>query len=236
MKKYSFILVSLLIIGSYARTSFGNGSLEANVSIKSTVNLAGPIDSTKNTTLANLVLSDKKKRTLSFKPSPLVDFDSYLTLAKEVQKLRDNRLVSLDSFLALSRESNVVILDTRSDSLFRNKHLKGAIHLNFSDFTQDALNTLIPDTSTRILIYCNNNFKDQTEDFFEIDPAYFASKVTRPREIKLRVQKPLTLALNVPTFINLVGYGFRNVFELGEQVNVSDARLEFEGNAVSKSN
>ncbi|HCJ80276.1 MAG TPA: rhodanese-like domain-containing protein, partial [Erythrobacter sp.] len=36
----------------------------------------------------------------------------------------------------------------------------GAIHLNFSDFTDDKLAKIIPSRDTRILIYCNNNFTD----------------------------------------------------------------------------
>lgn len=46
--------------------------------------------------------------------------------------------------------------------------------------------------------------------------------------------KPLTLALNIPTFINLYGYGYRNIFELGELVNTNDLRIQFEGTAVPK--
>ena len=47
-------------------------------------------------------------------------------------------------------------------------------------------------------------------------------------------RKPLMLALNVPTFINLYGYGYRNVYELGELVNITDKRVTFEGSVVSK--
>jgi hypothetical protein len=40
------------------------------------------------------------------------------------------------------------------------------------------------------------------------------------------------LALNIPTYINLYGYGYKNVYELDELVNVNDKRIEFEGTAV----
>ena len=41
------------------------------------------------------------------------------------------------------------------------------------------------------------------------------------------------MALNVPTYINLYGYGYRNVYELDELVDVNDPRVEFEGSVVS---
>jgi hypothetical protein len=46
--------------------------------------------------------------------------------------------------------------------------------------------------------------------------------------------KPVQLALNVPTYINLYGYGYRNVYELGELVKVTDPRIQFEGSMVGK--
>jgi hypothetical protein len=122
----------------------------------------------------------------------------------------------------MSKSANTIILDTRSDSMFQSKHIKGAKHLNFSDFTQYNLDRLIPDSTTRILIYCNNNFYD--------DPIYFVTKSAKP---KIPTNKPLTLALNIPAFINLYGYGFRNIYELSELVSVKDPRISMEGkNAV----
>jgi hypothetical protein len=44
--------------------------------------------------------------------------------------------------------------------------------------------------------------------------------------------KPRMLALNIPTYINLYGYGYRNVYELHELVRVTDPRIEFEGTIV----
>ncbi|MBK7146479.1 MAG: hypothetical protein IPH76_15185 [Xanthomonadales bacterium] len=40
------------------------------------------------------------------------------------------------------------------------------------------------------------------------------------------------LALNVPTYITLYGYGYRNVYELDELVQVTDPRIRFEGSIV----
>jgi hypothetical protein len=154
--------------------------------------------------------------------------------------------------------------------MFKAKHIKGAIHLDFTDFTQENLEALIPDKNTRILIYCNNNFL-----FIEtprIEDANFASKVSKPsfsldlsklalpsidtvdvsiydvnnkteknqiktlekKPVEKIAPKPITLALNIPTFINLVGYGYENIYELGELVIISQENLEFEGTSVNK--
>jgi Rhodanese-like domain len=167
-----------------------------------------------------------------------VDFDAYEILLQEAKEHRKTRRVSLDEFLRLSMQENTIILDTRSDSMYNSKHIKGAVHLNFSDFTQENLAKTIPSIGTSILIYCNNNFDG--------DQIFFASKVVMPEMLKndensllLKTNnpvpinlKPVTMALNIPTYINLYGYGYRNLYELSELVNVRDTRIELEGTAV----
>lgn len=161
-------------------------------------------------------------------PKALVDYEDFKNLVSQLEEQREKRLISLDVFLKMSKEENVVILDSRSDFRFNRKHLKGAIHLDFTDFTQDNLLQLIPDNNTKILIYCNNNFNG--------DPIDFASKMYVP-EKKIETQllsnrKPIMLALNIPTHINLYGYGYKNIYELDELVNVNDPRITFEGTEV----
>ena len=161
-------------------------------------------------------------------PKALVDYDDFKNLVTEVEKARANHLVSLDLFLKMSQEDNTIILDTRSDFRYNRKHLKGAIHLDFTDFTQENLHQLIPDPNTRILIYCNNNFNG--------DPIDFASKMAIPKSAPesqiLGNRKPVMLALNIPTHINLYGYGYKNIYELDELVHVNDSRIKFEGTEV----
>ncbi len=164
-----------------------------------------------------------QKDTITPVPS-LVDYDAFAELVKEVDAHRKARIVSLQQFNEMSAEAGVIILDTRSKEMYDAKHVKGAIHLNFSDFTQDNLAALIPSSETKILIYCNNNFDD--------DQKYFASKVFIPRD-QFKDPKRLTLALNIPTYINLYGYGYRNVYELGELISVFDERMVFEGTSVT---
>lgn len=161
-------------------------------------------------------------------PKALVDYDDFKNLVLEVEKERTNHLVSLSDFLKMSQEKNTIILDSRSDFRYNRKHLKGAIHLDFTDFTQENLYKLIPDPNTRILIYCNNNFDG--------DPIDFASKMAIPKSAPetqiLSNRKPIMLALNIPTHINLYGYGYKNVYELDELVHVNDTRIKFEGTEV----
>jgi predicted sulfurtransferase len=72
-------------------------------------------------------------------PKALVDYDDFKNLVSELEKQREKNLVSLDVFLKMAKEENTVILDSRSDFRFNRKHLKGAIYLHFTDFTQENL-------------------------------------------------------------------------------------------------
>ncbi len=167
-------------------------------------------------------------------PKAKVSFDDFKGLVAEVEAHRASRLIDLNTFLKMSKEEGVVILDSRSDFRFDRIHLKGAKHLAFTDFTQDNLKKVIPAFETTILIYCNNNFDGNQTDF--------ASKVALPRPNSDKAvatqiasqAKPLMMALNIPTYINLYGYGYRNVYELHELVKVNDPRIVLEGTIVEQ--
>jgi len=132
----------------------------------------------------------------------------------------------------MSQEPGTIILDSRSTFRYDRIHLRGARHLSFTDFTQANLKTVIPSFDTRVLIYCNNNFEGNQTDF--------ASKValpppTNPVATQMASQaRPVMMALNIPTYINLYGYGYRNIYELDELVNVKDSRIHFEGSLLGK--
>lgn len=162
-------------------------------------------------------------------PKAKVSFDDFKQLVAEVEPHRAERLIDLDAFLNMSEDPNTIILDTRSTFRYERIHLKGARHLSFTDFTQENLGKVIPSFETRVLIYCNNNFEGNQTDF--------ASKIATPQSMSGRIftaqfnaqAKPLMMALNIPTYINLYGYGYHNVYELDELVNVNDPRIVFEG-------
>lgn len=163
-------------------------------------------------------------------PKAKVSFEDYKNLVAEVEEHRAKRLVDLDAFLAMSKEDGTIILDSRSDFRFERLHLKGARHLSFADFTQANLANVIPGFQTRILIYCNNNFEGNQTDF--------PSKIGLPASDNwLNSQiasqaKPIMMALNIPTYINLYGYGYHDVYELDELVSVHDSRIVLEGTTV----
>ena len=167
-------------------------------------------------------------------PKAKVSFDDFKGLVAEVEPHRASRLVDLNTFLKMSKEPGVIIFDSRSTFRFDRIHIKGAKHLAFTDFTQDNLKQVFPSFDTTILIYCNNNFDGNQTDF--------ASKVAAPRPASDRAvasqfaaqTKPVMMALNIPTYVNLFGYGYRNVYELNELVKVSDPRITFEGSIVGQ--
>jgi phage shock protein E len=134
--------------------------------------------------------------------SPLIDYAGYKDLTGEVQPYRSTRLIDMTDFQARAARPDVLVLDARSAAAFRQGHIKGAVNLPLPDFTADALAEVIGTNPQReILIYCNNNFINNR----------------RPM-----VTKALPLALNIQTFINLYGYGYKNVYELGEAVDMDD--------------
>lgn len=146
----------------------------------------------------------------SLKPSK-VDYDAFINLTEEVQEYREQRLLSFNDFLKHMNDENTLLLDTRSKEAYLKKHIKGAIHLNFSDFTDKKLAEVIPSKHTKILIYCNNNIDGDQISF---------------------PTKRIPLALNIPTFINLYGYGYKDVYELASLLPSSFIELEFEGSTV----
>ena len=152
-------------------------------------------------------------------PKSDIDYPSFTKLTAEAEEHRKTHMLSLEKFKELGSRKEVLILDTRSKKMYDAKHVKGAVHLNFSDFTATKLAKVIPSKTTKVLIYCNNNL--------DKDEMYFSRKMA-------------PLALNIPTFINLYGYGYKNVYELDRLVPVTPifgekgTALEFEGTAVAK--
>jgi phage shock protein E len=145
--------------------------------------------------------------------NPSIDMNGYLRVSAEAARHREARRISEEEFIRMSREPGTIILDARSSELYRLLHVKGAINLSFPDIAVDSLARTIPDKNTRILIYCNNNFRGAPIPF----PDKFA-----------------TASLNLSTFIALYNYGYRNVYELGPLIPIRSAKLEFESSYNSQ--
>ena len=135
-----------------------------------------------------------------------VDFPGFAALTQEVRDVRAQRLVTLEAFWAMAADPKTLILDARSKDAYARGHIAGAVNLPFTDFTAQSLAAAIGDPDRPILIYCNNNFSN------DVVPVILKS---RP------------LALNIQTFINLYGYGYRNVYELSETVDFNEARVKW---------
>lgn len=180
------------------------------------------------------------------RPKSLVNYDYFEKLVAEVKMHREARMLNLEDFKNKSKELNTIILDTRSKDMFDRKHIKGAIHLNFANFDVWSLASIVPNKNTQILIYCNNNFWikpspereiEKITDIKEIIEPVFVSKSTMPENdlnfiLNEEPENAESLALNIPTYINLYGYGYKNVYELADLVDVNDPRIEFEGTDV----
>ena len=145
-------------------------------------------------------------------PNKMIDYPGFLQNAETVGKLRKQRRVTEEEFIRMAKEPGTIVFDARSDSKFAMFHIKGAKHLSLPDVTADELAKVIPDKSSRVLIYCNNNF------------------VNEPTALPA---KAITASLNLYTFNTLYSYGYTNVYELGPLIDVKKSALTFEGTLQS---
>lgn len=139
--------------------------------------------------------------------NPEIDMDGFLRTAAEAARHRSTRRVTEEEFARMSREPGTIVLDARSRQKYDELHVKGAVNLTFADIAVESLRALIPDKSTRILIYCNNNFRNAEGPF--------------PSKLPVA-------SLNLSTYTALYAYGYRNVYELGPLVDIRTTRLPFE--------
>lgn len=139
--------------------------------------------------------------------NPAIDMLGFLRVSVEAAHVRESRRISEADFIWMSREPGTVILDARSRERFDQLHIKGALNISFPDIAVDSLKAAIPDKTTRILIYCNNNFEGALSAFPTKIPA---------------------ASLNLSTYIALYSYGYRNIYELGPLLDIKTSKLAFE--------
>ena len=140
--------------------------------------------------------------------NPQVDYAGFAQLTGDLAKVRASHRLGWQQFARAAQAEGALLLDARSADAFARGHLKGAVNLPFTDFTDDALAAVIGANPNRpIYIYCNNNFRDHRAPV---------------------MLKRAPMALNIPTFINLHGYGYRNVWELADVIGTGDAGVAWE--------
>ena len=64
--------------------------------------------------------------------NPLIDFDGFATSVAEVRKVREARRVTEAEFARMAREPGTVMLDARSERLYRLRHVRGAVNLSYA--------------------------------------------------------------------------------------------------------
>jgi len=141
-------------------------------------------------------------------PNEFIDYQAFAEQVEDVGEQRALRRVSEADFIRMAAEPGTVVLDARSAEKFAELHVRGAKNLSLPDFTEAELAKLIPSKTTRVLIYCNNNFRNE--------PRAFPTKAARA-------------SLNIHTFVTLYSYGYHNVYELGPLLDIDTTRLKFDG-------
>jgi hypothetical protein len=141
-------------------------------------------------------------------PNALIDYRRFQQIAQEIAPVRERRRLTEAQFAAMSAEPGTVVLDARSADKYALRHIRGAVSLPFTDFTAESLAKFIPTKSTRVLIYCNNNFLGA--------PVSLVSKCA-------------PASLNISTYIALTAYGYTAIYELGPLLDVATTLLPFEG-------
>jgi phage shock protein E len=145
--------------------------------------------------------------------NPQIDYAGYRALIAEVQPYRQARLIDWDTFVAAADDPGVLILDARSAEQFAAGHIRGAVNVPLPEFSVERLAEVIGRADRPILIYCNNNFRND-----------------RPPVML----KSMRLALNLSTFTHLYGYGYRNVRELNDVMDFNDPRVRWVSNSGAR--
>jgi hypothetical protein len=155
--------------------------------------------------LAGLAAADERPQPRI--DNPLIDYGAFQNGVERVGRVREILRLTEREFVRMAKDPSTVILDARSAEKFAMLHVKGAKNLSLPDITEEELAKIIPAKSTRILIYCNNNFLNE--------PAAFPSK-------------NLSASLNVYTLNVLFAYGYTNVYELGPLIDIRKSIIPFD--------
>ncbi|WP_343287111.1 rhodanese-like domain-containing protein [Leptospira kmetyi] len=160
------------------------------------------------------ILIGKEKTVIKSKnriPNRLIDYKTFQNTVNSSSEEREAKRLTEEEFLRMIENEDVVLLDARSESRYKLRHIRGAVSLPFTEFTKESLAHAIPNLHSKVLIYCNNNFTGSPQAFAAKAPA---------------------ASLNLSTFISLKAYGYQNIYELGPLLDVKTTKIPFEGSEV----
>src|SRR6187399_493482 len=166
----------------------------------------------KTTLLTALLLSAPFLQAADKIQNPRIDYAQFQKIVAQVQPTREQRRLTEEQFAKMAAEPGTIVLDARSADKYALRHITGAVSLPFTDFSEESLAKVIPTKGTRVLIYCNNNFRGAPNSIFG---------------------KRAPASLNISTYIGLASYGYTNVYELGPLLDVTTTKLSFTGTEVS---
>lgn len=146
-------------------------------------------------------------------PNRLIDYDAFAGQVAHVGEIRQRHRITEEEFIRMAQEPGTVVLDARSAEKYAQLHVKGASNLSLPDITADELARILSDKSTRVLIYCNNNFLNA--------PGAFPSKA-------------VDASLNIYTYNVLHSYGYENIYELGPLLDIRQTKIVFEGSQIDQ--
>lgn len=162
------------------------------------------------------------------------DSAGFLDAAAQAEKLRVKRRIPAEAFARMAKEPNTIVLDARGALDHEQLRVKGSISLPYTAMAEESLRRAIPDQNARILIYCRNNILSSRPSVnFPVTPAKPQSlEVSRefpyPTEFDPpQIPKTFGAGLNIPTYITLYIYGYRNVWELDPVVDPNNTPIEF---------
>ena len=145
------------------------------------------------------------------------NFDEFTQAVLHVQKRRKERLVTAEEFAKRAATPGTIVLDARSELSFELLRVRGSINLPYTNFGIETLEKLIPNESTKILIYCRNNIANET--FTQVESTAFGNYI---------VPKERAVGLNIPVAVSLFIYGYKNVWELDEIVDPDNCPIMFD--------
>jgi phage shock protein E len=141
-------------------------------------------------------------------PNELIDYPEFKRVVDAAEVERESKRLTETEFLTAMSEPGAVLLDVRSPAAFEQRHLRGAVNLPLTEWTVETLAQVIPAKDTKVLIYCNNNFRNIART--KIPPQ----------------------ALNLLSYTSLMAHGYTNIYELGPLLTIGTTTLPFEGTDV----